>query len=195
VQFQIVTPRNLKQFRGGVLVLPNVKLVGSEEAADLRSFVSRHGHVVLTGATDPQLDSLASATRFPEQPEVAYLTRAEHDFSTSDPASEPALLNAIRSDTDIRISASKNVVEHEARIGEHHYLFFANFDGLKAGEISTSITQRDIVVIASRRIGKTLHWLPFLGTDSVIQGSPAADGMRFEIPRLERGAVAWFTTD
>ena len=200
VQFQIVTPRNLNRFHGSVLVLPDAKFVSSEEAADLRNFVSRHGRVVLTGAADHQLESLAGASRFPERPDAAFLTRAERDFSASDPASEPPLLNAIRSDTGVRISASKNVVVHEARIhdsrvGERHYLFFANFDGLKPGEISTPVPQRNITVTASRRFGKKLHWLPFLGTESIIQGSPAADAAHFEIPELERGAIAWFTKD
>ena len=195
VQFQIVTPRNLKRFRGRVLVLPNVRCLSREEAADLRNFVSRRGRVVLTGASNSQLDSLDGALRFPERPEAAYLGRAEHDFSASDPASEPALLDAIRSDTDVRVSASKNVVMHEARIGDRDCLFFANFDGLKAGEISTPVSQHNITLTVSRHLGKTMHWLPFLGTESVLQGAPTANGVRFDIPILERGAIAWFTVD
>jgi len=193
VQFQIVTPRNLSRFHGRVLVLPNVKIVSGAEAAELRNYVGRHGRAVLTGAFDPQLQSIESAQRFPERPEIGYLARAQQDFSGSDPAAEPAFLNAIRAESDVQVSASKNVVVHEARIGDRTCLFFANFDGLKAGEIYTPIPQRDITLTVSRRLGTKFHWLPFLGSESEIQGTLIDNDVRFEIPELDRGAIAWFT--
>jgi hypothetical protein len=192
VQFQIVTPRTLATFRGKVLVLPSVKVVSAEEVGDVKNYIAQGGKAVVTGAADPQLDALHGATRFAGSPEVEYLNRAEKDFFASDRASEPDLLKAIATGTAVEIKASKNVVVHEARIGDHIYLFFANFDGLEAGGKATPNTQQNIEVTVPLKFGTTLHWLPFMGTETKLQGRPSGDALQFTLPGLQRGAVAWF---
>jgi hypothetical protein len=194
VQFQIVTPRTLGQFRGKVLALPSVRVVNQEEVAGLHRYASRGGKVVVTGSADKQLDSLRDAIRLLDGREVKYLTRTEKDFSASDPASEPDLLKAISTSTGIEVTASKTVVVHEARIGDHVYLFFANFDGLQAGVKAIPTVQQNIEVRVPLRFGAKLHWLPFMGNESVLDGQSSLDGLRFSIPNLDRGAVAWFAS-
>ncbi len=194
IQFQIVTPRTLGQFRGKVLVLPSVRVVSQEEVAVLHRFSSRGGKVVVTGPADMQLDSLHDATRFSESPEVKYLIGAEKDFFASDPASETDLLKAIGTSTGVEVTASKNVVVHEARIGNRVYLFFANFDGLQAGVKATPAVQQDIEVRVPMRFGAKLHWLPFMGDETLVDGQSVREGLRFRIPKLDRGAVAWFSS-
>jgi hypothetical protein len=194
VQFQIVTPRTLAQFQGKVLVLPDVRVLSDDEAATLQRKSDTGMQLVLTGSSDSKLDSVKSAVRFPSRPEVDYLTTAQKDFAALDPSSGGKLLQAIKTDSDVRVLASKNVVAHEAVIDKRTYLFLANFDGLKAGEMETPTTQRDVRVIAPVRMGRTLHVLPFMGTETLVEGkaSPNGDGVEFRIPELERGAVAWF---
>ena len=192
VQFKIVTPRTLGQFHGKVLVLPSVRVVSPEEAAGLRRYAEQGGKVVVTGASDQQVEAIRGALRLKRNAEVNYLNRAEKDFSASDPASEPDLLNAINSSTGVEVKASKNVVVHEARIGDLVYLFFANFDGLQAGGAATPNAQQGIEVSAPKQYGGSLHWLPFMGDESIIQGQSSPQGLRFNLPTLERGAVAWF---
>jgi hypothetical protein len=194
IQFQIVTPRTLGKFRGKVLVLPSVKVVNEEEVAGLRRYASQGGKVVVTGAADRQLDALHGAIRFSGSPEIKYLSRAEKDFSLSDPASEPGLLRAIGTDTGVEVTASKNVVVHEARIGDRVFLFFANFDGLQAGVKATPNAQQNIEVSVPLRFGPKLHWLPFMGSEVELQSQTSPEGLRFSLPELHRGAVAWFTS-
>ena len=194
VQFQIVTPRTLRQFRGKVLVLPSVRVVNQEEVAGLHYYASQGGKVVVTGTADKQLDSLHEATRFPDSPEVKYLGRAEKDFFASDPASALDLLEAIGTSTGVEVRASKNVVVHEARIGNRVYLFFANFDGLQAGVNATPAVQQDIEVRVPLRFGAKLHWLQFMGRETVLDGQSSLKGLQFSIPNLDRGAVAWITS-
>jgi hypothetical protein len=64
-------------------------------------------------------------------------------------------------------------------------------DGLKAGEIATPRTQRDIEIKLDAQSGSQLHILPFLGTESVVSSKPDGNGVRFTLPAVERGAVAW----
>ncbi|MGB7549505.1 MAG: hypothetical protein WBM14_17345 [Terracidiphilus sp.] len=192
IQFRIVTPRTLSKFRGKVLLLPDVRVLSAEEVAGMRRFSDAGGRLVLTGNADSKLASMTRAIRFPGQSEVAYLMRAQQDFYASNPASESDLLSAIATQTDLRVAASQNVVVHEALLSGRTYLFFANFDGLQAGQIESPATQHNIQIIASARLGRNLHLLPFLGTETVLEGKPSADGLEFIIPQLDRGAVAWF---
>lgn len=192
VQFQVVTPRTLDHFEGKVLVLPDVRVVSDEEAASLRRLKARGVRVVTTGKTDKRLDSLSEATRFPDSPEVRYLERAQKDFYGSDPASEPDFLRAIATDSDVTVNASPDVVVHEARIGGRTYLYLANFAGLQAGQNETPAAQGSIRITVKGHTGRTLHVLPFLGTESQVSGKLTGEAVEFDVPSLERGAVAWF---
>lgn len=192
VQFRIVTPRTLEHFDGKVLVLPDVRVLSEEEAAGVRRFAGRGGRVVLTGNADHRLDSMKDATRFPDRPEVRFLNRAQKDFYAADPASEPALLQAITTETDVQVEGSRNVVAHEALLGGRTYLFLANFSGLQAGQNETPAAQSDVRITARAKLGHTLHVLPFLGTDTVVEGKAAGASVEFNLPPLERGAVVWF---
>jgi hypothetical protein len=192
VQFQIVTPRTLDKFHGKVLVLPSVRVVSKEEIAGFERYASRGGNLAVTGAADPKISLLRGAQRLDGSEEARYLIRAERNFSASDPASESDLLKAIGTSTGVEVKASKSVVVHEARIGDRVFLFFANFDGLQAGVKATPDAQQNIEVEAPRTFGARLHWLPFMGSETELKGQASPDGMRFTVPNLDRGAVAWF---
>jgi hypothetical protein len=192
LQFQIVTPRTLGEFHGQVLVLPDVRVLNDKEASTIKTFASSGGRLVFTGNTNHQLDDLRDARRFPEQPELRYLACAQKNFYGVNPQSETQLLQALSADDKIEINASQNVVVHEAKIMDKMYLFFANFSGLQAGQNETPETQRGIRVKAQDALGNKLHWLPFLGTETVIQGESDGNSVTFTLPPLERGAIAWF---
>jgi hypothetical protein len=192
VQFRIVTERTLDEFHGKVLVLPDVRVLSEKEAAGVEAFADHGGRVVLTGKIDARLDGLKGAARFPDQPELRYLSAAQKDFYGVNPASEPDLLHAIATESGVRVEASQNVVIHEARVKGRTYLFLANFSGLQAGQNEKPARQEGIRVMLQPGQGKTLHWLPFLGTETTVQGRASGDGVTFTLPALDRGAVAWF---
>jgi hypothetical protein len=50
-EFQVVTPRSLAGFSGRLLILPDVKCLGSAEVAALRTFVRSGGALMATGET------------------------------------------------------------------------------------------------------------------------------------------------
>jgi hypothetical protein len=194
VQFKIVTPRTLDRFRGKVLVLPNVRVVSEPEVEALMRYAAHGGKVVVTGTADKRINSLRGSIVLRGSAEVDYLRHAEHEFSASDPSSEPDLLKAISASTGLEVRASRNVVVHEARIGNRVYLFFANFDGLQAGVKAAPVVQPGIEVRVPLRFGNRLHWLPFMGTETTAEGKASAGEVRFTLPDLDRGAVAWFAS-
>ena len=191
IQFRIVTPRTVSSFNGKVLVLPDVRMVSDAESKSIHQFYDQGGNLVLTGHPDAKLNDLSKAHLFPDSPERAYLKSAEADFDHADQATAAGLMSALRVSSGVDVTASRNVVAHVATIGTRHYIFFANFDGLKAGEVATPRTQRDIEIKFDGIAGSKLHVLPFLGQESVLSSKPEGNGVRFTLPPLDRGAVAW----
>jgi hypothetical protein len=191
IQFRIVTPRTVSSFNGKVLVLPDVRIVNDAESKSIHQFSDQGGSLVMTGQPDAKLNDLSKAHLYPDAPERAYLKSAEADFDHADPALAADLMSTLRVSSGVEVSASRNVVAHVATIGTRRYIFLANFDGLKPGEIATPRTQRDIEIKLDAHSGSQLHFLPYLGKESVVPSKPAGGGMEFTLPAVERGAVAW----
>jgi hypothetical protein len=166
-------------------------MVSDAESKSIHQFYDQGGSLVLTGHPDAKLNDLSKAHLFPDSPERAYLKSAEADFDHADPAPAAGLMSTLRVSSGVDVTASRNVVAHVATIGTRHYIFFANFDGLKAGEVATPRTQRDIEIRLDGHPGSKLHVLPYLGQASVLSGKPEGSGIRFTLPVLDRGAVAW----
>ena len=192
IQFRIVTPRTLNSFDRQVLILPDVRVLSDAESSAIHKFAEQGGRVVLTGQSDAKLKDLGNAARYSDAPERAYLKAAETDFQGPETDAAKEFLGGLHLAADkVTVTASPNVVAHVAAIGGRPYIFLANFDGLKAGEIATPRTQNDIQITMEAPAGAQLHVLPFLGVESVIAGKPLAGQMQFTLPAVERGAVAW----
>jgi len=191
IQFRIVTPRTVNSFDRQVLILPDVRVVSDAESSSIRRFVEQGGRVILTGQSDTKLNDLRNAVRYPDAPERAYLKTAEADFNSPDSPAATDFLRSFRLSGKVVVTASRNLVAHVATIGTRQYIFLANFDGLRAGEVATPRTQHDIQITLEAPAGAQLHILPFLGVESVISGKHRARQMQFTLPAVDRGAVAW----
>jgi hypothetical protein len=55
--------------------------------------------------------------------------------------------------------------------------------------IPTAVSGTKIIIPSS--MGNSLAYLPFLGQTQILQGTKHADTIQFELPPIERGAVAW----
>jgi hypothetical protein len=193
-QFRIVTPRTLEAFRGKTLVLPDVRLLSEQEIAAIHRFAKDGGRVVIDGASNSELDDLADAVRFPGDPARTYLEGAERDYANARPQEQLAFLKAVGpEDRDsVQVHAGNDVVVHGMRIDGKTYLFFANFSGIKPGVELTPTIQRNVSVTVPASLGATMHVLPFLGTERVVNGTRASGHVSFAVPALERGMVVWF---
>jgi hypothetical protein len=191
IQFRIVTPRTVSSFDGKMLVLPDVRLVSDAESESIHQFYNRGGKLVMTGHPDAKLNDLSQAVRYADCPERAYLKSAEADFEDADASMATGLLSTMRVSSGVEVTASRNVVAHVATIGARHYIFLANFDGLKGGEVATPRPQTNVEIRLDGISGSRLHVLPFLGQESVVTGKSGGSGVQFTLPSLDRGAVAW----
>ncbi len=75
IQFQIVTPRTLASFHGSTLVLPDVRVLSSEELARLQN-LSRSCKIVSAGKVDDRLNTLHNLIHLQDDPGSTYLALA-----------------------------------------------------------------------------------------------------------------------
>jgi hypothetical protein len=191
-QFQIVTPRTLKDFTGKVLILPSVRVLSEAEARLIKDY---SGRVIITGEVDDQSGELAGAIHLQHDPAGQYLAQAAKDYSGTEVDQHSELFEAVSAadtSSSIRVSGSKSLVVNAALIDTVPYLFIANFSGLRAGERLTPVTQINTRIEVPASFGTSMHFLPFLGVETVLRGIKTDERVSFVVPAIERGAVAWF---
>jgi hypothetical protein len=193
IQFHIVTPRTLEAFAGSTLIFPDVRVLSDRESSAAHRFQQGGGKLILTGAPNAKLSDIAGDVRFPDSPERTYLEKANASFDSVQPSDEADLLHAIEGHPELQISAPRDVVAHAATTQGVNYIFFANFAGLKAGEIATPTPQSDIRITVPALWGTRMHVLPFLGKETSVTGNRSEGNMQFMLPPVQRGSVVWFS--
>ena len=193
VEFQIVTPRTLAEFRGKTLVLPDVRILGDEEKKWLREFVTTGNRLVLTGTDATEFPGSPNIVRMRDCPGKAYNAVMEKDFESASPDSQRQFFSALQGGDAVRIQASAKVATSVARTSDGHInCFFANFAGLRGGVNPVQTPQSGVEVsIRSSGDGKG-YFLPFLGQVEELQGKRSGDSLIFALPTMTKGAVFWY---
>jgi hypothetical protein len=124
-------------------------------------------------------------------PGSSYLALAQKDFDGASPDTQSQFLNSLVKDSNFSVDASPDLVAYIATVQNQTHWFFANFKGLKQGAATVPVPEQNVVLEAPLRGGITLHFLPFLGTAVTLTGTVSDDHVKFMIPQIDRGAVAW----
>jgi len=192
LEFQIVTPRTIEQFRGQTLVLPDVRELDEREKSWLKDFVT-HGRLVVTGTDATGLPESQNVVRFSACPGKAYNAAVEKDFEQASPESEGEFLGSLKGGRSVEIRASTQIATSIARTSDGHVnVFFANFAGLMGGSNPEQKPQKNVEVrIISQGPGKG-YFLPFLGEVQTVAGTREGDSVNFTLPTITRGAVFWY---
>ncbi|HTT22929.1 MAG TPA: hypothetical protein VMG82_28620 [Candidatus Sulfotelmatobacter sp.] len=193
LEFQIVTPRTLEDFKGKTLVLPDVRILGDGEKKWLKDFVASGKRLVVTGTDATELADWRSIVRIQKCPGRAYNAALEKDFESASPESEREFFSALEREDAVRIQASAKVATSIARTPDGHInCFFANFAGLRGGVNPVQTPQNGVEVrVRSKTDGKGF-FLPFLGQPQAVTGKRSGDFMTFDLPTITRGAVFWY---
>ena len=193
LEFQIVTPRTLADFRGETLVLPDVRELGDGEKTWFQTFAPQGKRLVITGTDVTGAGSSQNVVRFPACPGKAYNAALEKDFERASPDSQQAFFDSLQGTNSVRIKAGSQVATSIARTPDGHVnVFFANFAGLRGGSNPTQIPQTGVEVsVTSKSEGKGF-FLPFLGEVQSIKGTRQGDAIGFTLPAITRGAVFWY---
>lgn len=194
VEFQIVTPRTLADFRGQTLILPDVRELDEREKNWLRTFVGDKKQLIVTGTDATGLDGSAAVARFPNCPGKAYEAALEKDFEQASPDSQQPLLDALKIGETVRITASTKVAASIARTPDGRiHVFFANFAGLRGGSNAIQTPQSGVDVTVKSKSDGNAVFLPFLGAVQPLKGTRAKDSMTFHLPPITKGAVFSYT--
>jgi hypothetical protein len=192
LEFQVVTPRTLADFRGETLVLPDVQVMGEGERAWLQKYVATGKNVVITGADATQLGALSNVVRFPDCPGKAYSAALERDFEHAVPDSQEVFLKSLKAQATVAVTASPLLATSAALVDGKPHVFFANFAGLRGGVNPVQTPQSGVhVTLAAESKGKA-YFLPFLGDVQELKGVQTGGQMSFTLPTISKGAVFWY---
>jgi hypothetical protein len=188
-EFQVVTPRTLTEFKGEVLILPDVRVLSDAEQGALKILAAAGTRIVVTGQNGASLGSGTKVTFFPDCPCRRYEKSLDANLEKSDPLQEKEFLDALQHQGEIEIAASPRVATSMANVDGKPHIFFANFDGLRAGKNAVPTPQSGITLRVRSRA--RMRYLPFLGNEQDIRGLAEGNGFIYRLPELTRGGVAW----
>jgi hypothetical protein len=193
LEFQIVTPRTLADFRGKTLVLPDVRVLGDAEKGALQSSVSGGKRLVITGTDATGLGDSASVVRFGDCPGRSYNAAMEKDFEQATPDSQEAFFESLKGGNSVLIKAAPQVATSIARTPDGHVnVFFANFAGLRGGSNPVQTAQSGVEVSVPSKDANSGYFLPFLGEAQAVKGVRHGDRTTFSLPPITKGAVFWY---
>jgi hypothetical protein len=196
LEFQIVTPRTLAEFRGSTLILPDVRLLNETEKSSLRSYVAKSKTLLITGEDATGLGDAKFVIRFRKCPGKDYSAALQKDFDAASPDQEPDFLVSLKSEGAVRVIASPMVATSMASVKDYPHVFFANFAGLRGGinPIQTPQSGVQVTISGTTSSKSTGHgyFLPFLGDVQPLEGTVSDSGITYKLPSIQKGAVFWY---
>jgi len=193
LEFQIVTPRTLAEFKGKTLVLPDVRMVSENEKELFAKLVARGSRLVITGTDAAGLGASENVVRFSACPGKAYNAALEKTFEQALSDSPHEFLSSLQGASAVRIEASPQVATSVARTSDGHInVFFANFAGLRGHENPAQTPQSGVEVRVESKSDGHGYFLPFLGEISAVKGSRHGDEITFTLPTFTKGGVFWY---
>jgi hypothetical protein len=192
LEFQVVTPRTLSDFRGNNLILPDVRIISGREKSLLRSFVAGSGILLITGEDVTGIASAANVIHFSKCPGKDYSAALEKEFDAASPDLEHEFLDSLNVESAVRILASPMIATSTARVNGKPHVFLANFAGLRGGANPIQSPQTGVQVTMLAAASGRGFFLPFLGNVQPLQGTAGAGGITYNLPAIEKGAVFWY---
>ena len=192
LEFQIVTPRTLADFRGPTLILPDARMMSDGERAWLRKYVDGGKTLVITGQDSTQLGTGARVIRFANCPGKDYYATLQKNVEESTPEREHEFLASLNAEAPIRVDASPMIATSIALVDGKTHVFFANFAGLQGGVNPIQTPQTGVQVTVSGATAGHGFFLPFLGDVQPINGTIGDAGISYKLPAIGKGAVFWF---
>jgi len=192
----VVTPKTLEEFHGETLVLPNVTTLGDSEKQALRQFASNGGRLVITGSDVTGLALSTHTVRFENCPGKVYFEKLSGNFSEGCQEMPKDFLQALVTKSEVNLEAPPTVAANFGLIDGAPHLFIANFSGLVPGKVAVPTVVSGAKISIPAAAGNSLAYLPFLGQAQILHGTKHSDTIhgdtvQFDLPPIERGAVAW----
>jgi len=192
MEFQIVTPRTLADFRGETLILPNVRILNPAEKSRLQNYVRTGNTLVVTGEDATELGTAGNVVRFSKCPGAEYSAALKNNFESANPELEREFLGRLKSTSSVHVVASPMIATSISKVDGKPHVFLANFAGLKEKVNPIQTPQAGTqVVIAGAQLGHGF-FLPFLGEITSLKGIAGRGQVTYNLPPIQKGAVFWW---
>ena len=192
LEFQVVTPRTLSDFRGSILVLPDVRLMSDSERSLLHEYVAKNGELLITGEDVTGIASAPNVIRLSTCPGKDYSAALQKNFEATTPDREHEFLESLKFEGAVRVGASPMLATSIAQVDTKAHVFFANFAGLRGGVNPLQTPQTGVQVTILSATGGRGFFLPFLGDVQPLEGTASAGGLTYNLPAIQKGAVFWY---
>jgi hypothetical protein len=193
LEFQIVTPRALADFRGRTLILPDIRTMNDGEKSWLKEFAGKGNRVLITGTDATDLGDALNVVKMANCPGKAYETAMEKDFEHASPDSQREFFASLQGGESVKIQASAHIATSIARNPSGRVnVYLANFDGLRGGTNPIQTPQNGVTVTVKSSGELKGYVLPFLGEVQSVKGIRSGDSATFTLPTITRGAVFWY---
>jgi len=190
LEFQIVTPRTLANFKGRMLVLPDVRTVDQQEQEGMKNFLGTGAHTLAVSGTDAtHLSNAGNILRFPDDPGRTYYAALEKQFGKVTPETQADFLKAVNPSSAIRVEASPEVATSIAEVDGEPHVFLMNFAGLQPGGNQRQTAQSGITISVPMEAGTKGFVVPFLQDKQALKGTREGDRVSFRLPPVEKAAV------
>jgi len=221
LEFQIITPRTLADFKGKVLILPDVKCLSDREILLLKKFVkgghkllaigelAKYNYNLVEYVPNP-LQNIASARPdcivvFNNDPGRDYMKICRDEFDKSAHTGDfenmqfekqknafvSILSTSLGFLPDVKIDASPFVLSQICDVAGKIHVFFANFKGLQGRKKAVQIPEENVKVELPAAKDTKVKFLPFLGSPFEIKGTWKNGKIVCTIPKIEKGGVLW----
>lgn len=191
LEYQVVTPRSLDQFRGETLVLPDARVLADEEKKNLSAYLERGGKLVITGSNATDLPASNKVTLLPDCPGKAHMAAVTKDMLAPDEGVKQTFLSALKSKRAIEVDAPALVATQIASVGGKAHVFFFNASGLVPKKNARQTPASNIKLRIETTESPRVMFLPFLGEPQSIAGQRVGNTLVFTLPSIEKAAVAW----
>jgi hypothetical protein len=192
LEFAVVTPRTLAEFRGPTLILPDVQVISDEEKALLLKYAQSGKRLVLTGDHAKELGIAQNLVQFDTFSGRDYYAVLQKHIEQAAGDREREFLEGLKSETPVRVVASPLMATSIAQVDGKPHVFFANFAGLQGGVNPIQTPQTDVQVTISGATRGHGFFLPFLGEVQSLTGNVRTAGITYKLPAIEKGAVFWY---
>jgi hypothetical protein len=153
--------------------------------------VESGGRLLITGRNLTGLTASEHVRSFENCPASLYLGKLDKNFLTGSQEMPMEFLKQMRVKNDIEIEAPPTLAVNSGQVNGGPHLFFANFTGLVPGKIAVPTAVSGTKINIPTSMGNSLADLPFLGQAQILHGTKQGDTIQFELPPIERGAIAW----
>ena len=191
LEFQVVTPRTLADFRGASLVLPDVSVLSATERGQLQDFLNRGGRLIVAGKDATVFPAAPNIRSFVDSPGSVHLSALEKDFMTASQNKPAEFLAALSPSQELVVSASPLVASNTALVNGHPHVFLMNVAGIVPRHNVRPSMDDSVKITVPIGRKSVLHFLPFLGEEQLVRPAQVGNSDVFSLPAFDRAAVAW----